>query len=280
MRRLAPPGKDFMAEEASLDFSLLVPARRSAHSLERTVVEAVRFFAAWEPGKPCAFEIILIPNSRSGDLTDQSLGVAKELARRFPSVVKVAPHESAPGKGAALRTGAAHARGRFILFTDADLPYELEFFSRAIPKLREGYGLVTGNRRLPSSYFNVPVGLLPLAYGRHRLGLGFNRVVRALFPIKTSDTQAGIKAMSRELARAAFGRIECPGFLFDVEIFLVARAQGFTQLELPVTLFLNTEKSTVKVARESFSAAYWLGRLCLRTRRGDYAPPSSLSGGP
>jgi hypothetical protein len=95
--------------------------------------------------------------------------------------------------------------------------------------------------------------------------------VRAFFPVNTTDTQAGIKAMSRELAREAFSRLECPGFFFDLEIFLTARAKKMRQIDLPVLLFLNTEKSTVRIIRESFLAAYWLSRIYLRQLKGVYA---------
>jgi hypothetical protein len=129
---------------------------------------------------------------------------------------------------------------------------------------------VTGNRRLLSSQFDVPVGLLPLAFKRHRLGLLFNRAVRLLLPIATTDTQAGIKAMSRAMARDAFSRLECPGFFFDVELFLAARGLGHRHVELPVILYLNTEKSTVRVLRESVLALYWILRMIFRSHRGDY----------
>jgi dolichyl-phosphate beta-glucosyltransferase len=180
------------------------------------------------------------------------------------------PHLDLPGKGAALRTGLKEARGRWIFFTDADLPYDLEFFTRASMKLTSGFGLVTGNRRMPMSYFDVPVELLPLAYKRHRLGLAFNRLARLFFPITTTDTQAGIKAMSRELARDAFSTLECPGFFFDLELFLVAHARNYPQAELPVTLYLNSEKSTVRVLREGLLAAFWLTRIAQKYWRGDY----------
>jgi len=270
MNRLTPhklsPPSSFMSEEPTLSVSLLIPAKNSGHALEKTVQEGMQFLGKHFPG---SYEIILIPNP-GNDKTDPSDEIAQKLSARHPEV-QVVLHRDLPGKGAALRTGMSKARGRLIFFTDADLPYDLEFFERAARYLQNGYELVTGNRRLGSSQFDIPVGLLNIAYGRHRLGLGFNRVVRLLFPVETTDTQAGIKAMSRELARAAFSRLECPGFFFDLEVFLTARAHKMNQIDLPVLLFLNTEKSTVRIIRESFLAAYWLSRIWIRQLSGAYA---------
>ncbi|MDR3607929.1 MAG: glycosyltransferase [Oligoflexia bacterium] len=264
--RLSPPENNFLADPPSLQVSLLIPAKNSAHALEKTVQQAERFLSREFPDQ---YEIIVIPNPSKGDASDQTLEVASRLERQFPTVKSV-PHRELPGKGAALRTGLASARGKWIFFTDADLPYDLEFFARAAKKLQEGYGLISGNRRLAESAFDVPVELLPIAYGRHRLGLSFNRVVRAFFPIRTTDTQAGIKAMNRELARDAFSAIECPGFFFDLELFLASEACGYRHIELPVTLFLNSEKSTVRLLRDATLAAYWLTRIARKHWRGDY----------
>jgi dolichyl-phosphate beta-glucosyltransferase len=252
---------------AELGVSLLIPARGADHSLERTVREAQAYLSRAFPND---FEIVLIPNppahSRPGSAPDRSIEISERLAREYGPRVRVAVHRSPQGKGAALRTGFAASRGKLVFFTDADLPYRLEFFGQAAHAIRSGFSLVTGNRRLDESVFDMPVGLLRLAYRRHRLGLLFNRFARVALPIETTDTQAGIKAMSRELASKAFSRQRCPGFFFDLELFLTARAEGLRHAELPVTLYLNTEKSTVRVLRESWLALFWLARIALRDR--------------
>ena len=70
--------------------------------------------------------------------------------------------------------------------------------------------------------------------------------------------------MRRELALAAFSQLTCPGFFFDLELFLTAQGQSFKHIELPVTLRMNTEKSTVRIFRESILAGYWLAKITLR----------------
>lgn len=254
------------------EVSLIIPARNAATTVEATVRAAHEFLSLEAPG---SFEIVLVPNPRPGDASDGTEANGRALIPRFPEL-RVIPHlcpPNTPGKGAAVRTGFLASRGALILFTDADLPYDLEFFSRALKLLRQGQvHLVTGNRRLLDSVFDIPVALLPLAYGRHRLGLAFNRVTRLLMPtIRTTDTQAGLKAFSRRLAEASFPRQACPGFFFDLELLLTAKGHGLAAEELPVSLLLNSEKSTVRLLRELLLSAVWLTRIALRNARGAYS---------
>ncbi len=250
--------------------SLLIPARNAAQTLGQTVNAALDYLNREFPG---GHELILIPNDRPGETS--TLEEARRLEAALPSV-RCVPHEGEPGKGVALRTGFKASKGAWIFFTDADLPYELEFFTRAAAELRRGTDFITGNRRLATSQFSLPVELLPVAFRRHRLGLGFNRLVQALFRVGTSDTQAGIKAMTRDLAERAFADQVCPGFFFDLEFFLTARGRGFRHRELPVVLRLESEKSTVRVLRESFQALVWLSRILGRKIAGAYGRARTL----
>lgn len=250
---------------AGVDISLLIPARAAGDAIAATLEAAVAFFETQAPGH---YEIIVIPNGSEDSA--QTAAQAEATARRFPTV-RVVPHAGEAGKGAALRTGYRASRGRWICFTDADLPYDLNFFTQALAILKKSQAaLVIGNRRRADSEFDVPVSLLSLAYGRHRLGLAFNRCVRWILPLDVRDTQAGIKAFSRELAEAAFARQECPGFFFDLELLLTARAHGMRTVELPVLLYLRSEKSTVRLLRDLASALHWLRRIRARDRAGEY----------
>lgn len=254
-----------------LRVSFLIPARSCGSVLERTVLSIRDYLQRQFPDE---FEILIIPNGSRVE-GDQTYKVAEELARRFHEV-KLVNHKALVGKGAALRASFAQSLGKWVFFTDADLPYDLSFFNTAAQLLADGVDFVSGNRRLPQSHFNIPVTLLHLAYRRHCIGLIFNRIVRLLFPIKTSDTQAGIKAMSNRMAEAAFSRQTCPGFFFDLEFFLCCVGFHFRSAEIPVTFFLRSEKSTIQLWREGVQAGVWLAKIFWRYKRGWYTPTGKL----
>jgi glycosyltransferase involved in cell wall biosynthesis len=266
-----PPLDMYQKQSSALLVSFLIPAFHCSETLEHTVLSIRDYLQRQFPD---AFEILIIPNGIQVD-GGRTFKVAEDLARRFPEV-KIIMHKVPLGKGAALRTGFSQSIGEWLFFTDADLPYDLSFFSAAARLLADGVDFVSGNRRSPQSHFTIPVTLLHLAYRRHRVGLIFNRMVRLLFPMHTSDTQAGIKAMSRRMAEAAFSRQTCPGFLFDLELFLCCVGFNFRNAEIPVRFFLRTEKSTVQLFQESVLAGIWLAKIFWRYKRRWYTAMEKL----
>jgi dolichyl-phosphate beta-glucosyltransferase len=259
----------FPAANGAPLYSLIIPVRRPPERFRDHIEQVYQFFAAHQY---FPFEIILVPNSGKRDQTDPAHAWCAEMAAQWVGVRSV-PHLGLPGKGAALKTGVRVAQGKYVLMTDADLPYGLEFFEQAMPLLEQGVSLVAGNRRSPKSWFEVPVPLLRYVYGRHRKSLTFNRLVRWLLPISIEDTQAGIKAMTRQLAQASFLRDLCPGFLFDLEIFLIANSHGLQTADLPVRFTQHDDVTTVNFVRLSFSALYWLARIKVRHLLGHYRRP-------
>lgn len=158
-----------------------------------------------------------------------------------------------------------------------DLPYELEFFERAAKELCSGARLVAADRRLDGSTFELPVHLLPLAASRHRLGLAFNAIVRGLLGLQSTDTQAGAKAMDAAFARHAFVRIESTRFVYDVELFAFAESNRLCVRSLPVRFRLQSEASSVRLAREAVLACGDLALVALRRSLGHYDAAAPLA---
>lgn len=249
--------------------SILIPARNSAHCIENTVAKLEGFLATQLP--ELGYEILLLPNRADSENVDRTEEVARSIAVKSPRV-RVVDQKSELGKGAAVRNGILHGRGSWILFMDSDLPFELSCITAALAELKGGADFVTVNRRLKESSFRCPVPLLHLVYRRHRLGIHFNRVVRYLLGISSTDTQAGLKAFSRHFAELAAAKQTCPNFFFDLEFFLIAQQHGFSCQEIPVEFRLESEKSTVTLFREFLKAVYWLPRIFVQKWLGRYSP--------
>lgn len=122
-----------------LTLSLVVPC----YNEERTLVNCVERVLELQSDS-LHLEILIVDDCS----TDNSLSVARELEQRHPAV-QVFHHDINQGKGAALRTGFAHASGDFIGIQDADLEYEpLEYRKLLEPLLRDEADVVLGSRYL------------------------------------------------------------------------------------------------------------------------------------
>lgn len=222
------------------------------------------------------WEIILAPNP-GGDETER---VAHMLAENSFGSIRTAVCRRA-GKGAALAAAFHESKGRVLFFSDSDQPYDLSFFSQAFRLMHarsrgpEPLEFVSGNRRLPESEFQLPMSVLPYTFFRHCLGVSFNALVRGVFGIRSRDTQAGAKVLSRRLAEVFFAVERCPTFFFDIELFLVSQRNGFRWVELPVTLRLLKDDSSVRFIRESVEAIRWLYRIKRNQLRGVYRSQST-----
>ena len=195
----------------------------------------------------------------------------QELVARFPQSKLVFTQDA--GRGFALREGFLASAGKWIYLYRLEQPVGVPFFDEAIKKIQNGDELVRANRRDALTRFLIPVKNLRTAYRRHRLGLLFNRLVRLLLPkLETSDTHSGHLVMARTVASQIFALQTTGDFLFDLELCLISKSQGFREAELPVQLYLFEEKSGERILSEIISILLGLPRLRSRYRRGCYAP--------
>jgi glycosyltransferase involved in cell wall biosynthesis len=163
--------------------TVLIPV----YNEERTIDELLRRVAAGPyPDK----EVIVIDDG-SSDATPRLL---EPWADR-PGF-RILRHAKNQGKGAAVRTGLAHARGEVTIIQDADLEYDPADYTRLVEPIRHGdaqvvYGsrYLAPTRRLPWTKFRVGVML-------------FNGMVRVLYGQRTTDEATCYKAVRTRLFRA------------------------------------------------------------------------------
>jgi glycosyltransferase involved in cell wall biosynthesis len=204
-----------VADVSRVPVSVIVPAFNEARRLPRslpTLLAALRRI----PGA----ELIVVDDGSS----DDTAAIATELLRGVPDgqVVRL-PWNS--GKGVAVRTGVAVARGEAIVFMDADLSSDVGDLPLLLTAL-EHAEVALGSRRL---------GRVVERSVSRRLGSwAFNHLTRALADLDLADTQCGFKAFRRDEAKILFSLARADGFGFDVEVLAIARAAGYRIVEVPV----------------------------------------------
>ena len=157
----------------------------------------------------------------------------------------VVRHDLNRGKGAAVRTGVLAARGRTIVFTDADLAYAPEQIPRLVELVEQGWDVVVGSRSHDDTTELVRARRLREIGGR-----GINLLTRAVLLGQHRDTQCGLKAFRSDVARLIFTHGRVDGFAFDVEVFHLVERYHLSLTEVPVTIE-NSGRSSVHVVRDA-----------------------------
>jgi len=155
-------------------------------------------------------------------------------------------NEQNMGKGFSIQRGVRESRGNFIIFIDADLPYELYGIDSFLKALRNGYDLAIGSRVLPGSQVKgVPVI-------RYVSGQIFSWMVQAVLFSGLPDTQCGFKSFKSVAAKEIFRRLTIGGFGFDVEMLFVARKLKLAIQPVPVQMIDHRHRSRVRLIVDSF----------------------------
>ena len=182
-----------------------------------TVAELIRRIRAVE--LPVDIEVIVVDDG-SSDGTD------KVLTALSDSTVRVIDHEYNRGKGAAIRTGLAAARGDLVLIQDADLEYDPFDWPRLLdPILRRKAQVVYGSR-----FTGERKNMLPL----HWLGNRFlSLVTNVLYSSTLSDMETCYKMFDRRVLEGI--TIESDRFDFEPEITAKILRRGYRIYEVPIS---------------------------------------------
>jgi dolichyl-phosphate beta-glucosyltransferase len=208
------------ALRGEIDLSIVIPGYNEQARLPRTVLETM----VWCKARSLNFELILVDDGSR----DETLALARLFEESDIRIRAIAcPHM---GKGAAVRMGMLNAKGRLVLFMDADGATPLNEIPKLIAAIEEGYDVAIGSRivRRPGE------AEIKTSLHRRLIGRTFALLVGLLAIDGIADTQCGFKMFRRETAATLFSRQRIPGFAFDVEILFLARRLSLSIAEIPV----------------------------------------------
>lgn len=179
--------------------------------------------------------------------------------------LRVLSHAENQGKGAALLTAAAHARGTHIVPFDADLEYDPRDLPRLAKPIVEGRAVAAfGNRRHGECS----------AFASYRYALG-NRVMthmaNVLYDAAIGDLHTCLKMVPLPLFRAL--NLRERGFGLDTELACGVLRSGIRPASVPISYFARTHGEGKKIG---WRDAVHCGRLMVTGRRGETVPQHQM----
>ena len=199
------------------------------------------------------YEVIVVDDAS----TDRTGEIAADLAARDPRV-KVVTHPENRKLGGSMKSGFGAATGDLVLYTDADLPFDMHDVHKAIRLLR---------------YYDADI---VSAYRFDRTGEGwvrtvysslYNAMVRVLFGVRFRDINFAFKLCRTRIFDKVTLRSE--GSFIDAELIVKAKRHGFEVIQFGVDYFprtrgvstLSSPAVIVKILREAFSLRREIRRI-------------------
>lgn len=239
--------------------SVVVPAYNEAERILPTIgAFASHISAAGHPWE------LIVSDDGSTDGTPElleGLGLANLRIVRAPAN---------QGKGAAVRRGVMAARGRMILFADADNSTPIEQLDRLVAAIEQGNDVAIGSRAADGASESNR------SLMRRTMSGGIRFLARRTLSLSVKDTQCGFKLLRAEVARDVFAQTTIDGFSFDLEVLFLATKAGYRIVEIPVE-WIDAPGSKVDVKKEAQRFLRDLAIIRGNDLRGRYDHPVTVA---
>lgn len=230
-----PPKKKLfpsIIDEPTLSLSVIVPAYNEESRLPIMLDECMQYLECrYKDHSNFSYEVIIVDDGSSDETTKVALKYSKEYGSEKLRVLTLIKNR---GKGGAVRFGMLSARGRKLLFADADgatkfsdiEKLEKEMLTQLVNNPKS---VVIGSRAHLEKQ-----AIATRSFFRTVLMYGFHFLVW-LFGVRTvRDTQCGFKLFTRDAARHIFSSLHVERWAFDVELLYIAEKTKMTINEVAV----------------------------------------------
>ena len=226
------------------------------------------------------WEVLVVSDGSTDNTVDTALQFARDLGGKEASNIRVIHLHENRGKGGATTHGMRHVRGQYAIFADADGASRFEDLGKLVEASKKiedakGRAVAVGSRaHLMGSEAVVQVRHITLSvehindseqrsFVRNLLMHSFHLLLRLLTPPATAairDTQCGFKLFSRPSLPYIIPYMHCEGWIFDVEMLMLAELASIPVAEVPIG-WHEVKGSKLNVLWDSLGMAWGLAVL-------------------
>ena len=217
-----------------IETSILLPTKNH----EKIIKRNISFLRSFMGEHFQNYEILIISNNSSFE----NAKILEESFFQDPNIrIKFLDEK---GKGSAVRWGLNNSKYKNVILYDSDFSYSFDlfhdFFEKDLPISPFIYAKRQLNREI---ILKTPVLRLVAGYI-------FNLIVRGYLQISAKDTQAGLKFINLEEFKNA-SKFENNEYLYDVELFLLAKKSNIEPLSIDVLEISNSNNSNINLISDS-----------------------------
>jgi glycosyltransferase involved in cell wall biosynthesis len=194
---------------------------------------------------PLPLDVIIVDDGS----TDGCMETVADLVDAEGTPIRVMRHEVNAGKGAAIQTALASAKGDLLTILDADMEYDVEDYKRLLRPILDGdAAVVYGTRHFGAhtvySFWFV-LGNRALAFW-----------ASFLYNTWLSDIHTCFKLAPTELWRSM--QLRSNGFGLDTEVTAKILKRGYRIYELPISYRARDREAGKKLSWTDGFASLWL----------------------
>lgn len=222
------------------DISIILPAYNEAASIGAVVARLLRQLDSMD----VEHEVVVVSDGSD----DDTVG---EVRRAGDGRVRLIEHPYNMGNGAAVKTGIRAARGRILLFMDADGqhdPGDIPRFMQACQR----YDMAVGARNSASQ----------AGWHRRLANLLYNRFAGYVTGRCIDDLTSGLRAIRRDVARR-FVNLLPNGFSYPTTITLCLMRAGFSVCYLPIEAAKRQGSSKISLATDGTRFLLVIMKICM-----------------
>jgi glycosyltransferase involved in cell wall biosynthesis len=219
-----------LPDETAPEVSVVLPCYNERDHVEQ---EIKRIRAALEAAG-MSYELICVD--------DGSTDGTREILTSIPGIRTILfPRNQ--GSGTARRIGTQEARGRVVVWTDADMTYPNELIPQLVRDLDENYDQVVGARKTEAGtykFFRVPAKW------------AIRRLASYLTNTEIPDLNSGLRAFKREVAKP-YLRLLPPGFSCVTTITLAFLSNGHPIKYVDIDYFKRSGRSKFHPFKDAYN---------------------------
>jgi len=207
-----------------MHLSIVIPAWNEATKIADDVREISRYVKKLK----FLIELILVDDGSE----DNTAQIAEEVAATKSLEIRIIRSTHHRGKGYAVRKGISKTSGDYVMFMDSGRNVPVEFIHSGLNLIEQKKcDMLIGSRYLPESIIKKK-----LIWYRQLISYTFRIFVKwyLKLPVFLTDTQCGFKIFRGDIARELFKNCTSDGFIFDLEIILLALDKNYQICEFPI----------------------------------------------